>query len=51
MELENITFSEVRQVQKLKPHVFSHMWNISPIQIQAILYENAKGRSLMGEGG
>jgi hypothetical protein len=35
MELENINLSEVSQIQK--PHVFSHLWNIGPTQIQAIL--------------
>jgi hypothetical protein len=38
MELENIILSEVSQVQKAKGwHVFSHMWNIDPIQMQATL--------------
>jgi hypothetical protein len=33
-------------------HVFPPMWNIGPIQIQAILWKagHAKGRSLMEEG-
>jgi hypothetical protein len=33
-----INLSEVSQVQKAKVHIFSfsHMWNIDPIQIQAI---------------
>jgi hypothetical protein len=34
MELENISLSEVNQVQKAKGHVFSYVWNISLIQIQ-----------------
>jgi hypothetical protein len=33
MELENI-LSEVSQFQKAKGHIFTHMWNIDPIQIQ-----------------
>jgi hypothetical protein len=34
-------------------HVFSHMWNIDPVQIQVILWRtgHAKGKSLTGEGG
>jgi hypothetical protein len=28
VELENIILSEVNQVQKVKSHIFSHMWNI-----------------------
>jgi hypothetical protein len=36
--LENIILSEVSQAQKAKVHVFSHMWNIGPMQIQAISY-------------
>jgi hypothetical protein len=34
-------------------HVLSHMWNIDPIQIQAILWKtgHAKRRSLKREGG
>jgi hypothetical protein len=32
MDLENISLSEVNQVQKAKNHMFfSHMWNIDPI--------------------
>jgi hypothetical protein len=38
MELENIILSEVNQAQKAKGHMFSHVWNIGPIQIQAMLY-------------
>jgi hypothetical protein len=34
IELENINLREVSQVQKVKSHVFSHMWNIDLIQIQ-----------------
>jgi hypothetical protein len=37
MELENIISSEVNQAQKTKGCMFSLMWNIDPIQIQAIL--------------
>jgi hypothetical protein len=34
MELENINLSEVSQAQKdQRPHAFSHVWNIDPIQI------------------
>jgi hypothetical protein len=33
VELENMILKEVSQVQKAKDHVFSHMWNIDPIQI------------------
>jgi hypothetical protein len=37
MELENIILSEVSQIQKNQSlHVFFHMWNTDPIQIQAI---------------
>jgi hypothetical protein len=36
MELEDI-LSEVSGSESQRPHVFSHMWNIDPIQIQAIL--------------
>jgi hypothetical protein len=36
MELEDI-LSEVSGSEIQRPHVFSHMWNIDPIQIQAIL--------------
>jgi hypothetical protein len=32
MELENTILSEVSQVQKVKSHIFSHMWNIDLIQ-------------------
>jgi hypothetical protein len=33
-ELENTILSEVSQVQKAKGHnVFSHIWNIDPMQI------------------
>jgi hypothetical protein len=34
IELENITLSEISQVQKAKSHIFSHMWNIHLIQMQ-----------------
>jgi hypothetical protein len=34
MELENVILSEVSQDQKVKSHMFSHMWNIDLIQIQ-----------------
>jgi hypothetical protein len=34
LELENITVSEVTQVQKVSRHMFSHMWNIDLMQIQ-----------------
>jgi hypothetical protein len=37
MELENIILSEVSRFRKPKAAYFSHMWNIDPIQIQAIL--------------
>jgi hypothetical protein len=37
MELENIFLSEVSQVQKAKGHVFSCVYNIDLIKIQAIL--------------
>jgi hypothetical protein len=37
MELENIISSEVNQAKKTKGCMFSLMWNIDPIQIQAIL--------------
>jgi hypothetical protein len=37
IELENIILSEVSQAQKAKDYVFSHMWNIDLIHIQAIL--------------
>jgi hypothetical protein len=37
MELENIILSEFSQVQKVKSHVFFHMWDRGPIQLQAIL--------------
>jgi hypothetical protein len=37
MEMENIILSEVSQVHKAKDHVFSHLWNIVLIKIQAIL--------------
>jgi hypothetical protein len=30
----SIILNEVSSVQKAKGHVFSHMWNIGPIQIQ-----------------
>jgi hypothetical protein len=35
-----------------KSYVFFHIWNIGPIQIQAILWKigHPKGTSLMGEG-
>jgi hypothetical protein len=38
MELENIILTEVSQVQKAKGcmHIFSHIWNIDLIHIQAI---------------
>jgi hypothetical protein len=42
MELKNIIFSEVSQVQKAKGHIFSHIWNIDLIQIQTILYIHTK---------
>jgi hypothetical protein len=35
---ENIILSEVSQAQKAKGCIFSLMWNIGPMQIQAILY-------------
>jgi hypothetical protein len=31
MELENIILNEDSESQR--PHIFSHMWNIDPIQI------------------
>jgi hypothetical protein len=34
MELEKIILSEISQVQKVKSHVFSHMWYIDLIQMQ-----------------
>jgi hypothetical protein len=35
MQLENIILSEVSQAQKDKGrHVFSHMWNTDPTQMQ-----------------
>jgi hypothetical protein len=33
MELENIIFGEISQVQKARPTGFLHMWNTGPIQI------------------
>jgi hypothetical protein len=38
--------------EKLRPHIFSHMWNKDPIQIQAILWKtgHTKGRSYTREG-
>jgi hypothetical protein len=54
MELENIMLSEVIQVQKDKGcHVFSHVWNTDPIQMQEMLWKtgHAKGRLHMREGG
>jgi hypothetical protein len=33
MKLENIILSEVSQVQEAKGYMFSHMWNIAPINI------------------
>jgi hypothetical protein len=40
MELENIILSEGSHpgLESLRPHIFPHMWNTGPIQIQAILY-------------
>jgi hypothetical protein len=38
MQLEDIMWSEVSQAQKDKGHMFfSRMWEIDPIQIQAML--------------
>jgi hypothetical protein len=34
MELEIVILIEISQIQKAKPHVLSHMWNIHLIQIQ-----------------
>jgi hypothetical protein len=53
MELENISLSEVSQVQKAKVHVFSHMWNIDLIQISQYfekLVTLKGGYILEGEG-
>jgi hypothetical protein len=50
MELENIILSEVSHgSESQRLHVFSHMWNIDLIQIQAILWKTAhtKGRPHM----
>jgi hypothetical protein len=33
----NIILSEVSQVQTAKGHMFSHMWSINPMKIQAIV--------------
>jgi hypothetical protein len=50
MKLENI--SEVSQIQKVKNHVFSHMWNIDLIQYSNIMKTgHAKGKSYMRGGG
>jgi hypothetical protein len=46
MELESIILSKVSQVQKVRGHMFSLMWNIDLIQIQASLMKN---RSCLGE--
>jgi hypothetical protein len=53
LEPGNIILSEVSQIQETKDVIFSLMWNIDLIQIQAILSEtvHAKGRSHMREGG
>jgi hypothetical protein len=37
MELKSIILTEDSQSQNQRSHVFSHMWNIYPIEIQAIL--------------
>jgi hypothetical protein len=39
--------------EKHKPHVFSHMWEIDAIWMQAMLWKTsyAKGRSLTGKRG
>jgi hypothetical protein len=34
MKLENIILSEISQVQKVKNHIFSHLWNTDLIQTQ-----------------
>jgi hypothetical protein len=50
MELENIILNEFSQAKKTKSlTLFSQMWNIDPIQTQAILRKTgyAKGRSHM----
>jgi hypothetical protein len=53
MEVENIILSELSQVQKVQSHMFSHIWIIGPIQMQAVLWKTGptKGSSPMGEGG
>jgi hypothetical protein len=53
MELENFILSVVREVQRAKGHVSSPMWNIDPIEMQAMLWKagHAKERSLAREGG
>jgi hypothetical protein len=33
IQLDNISLSDVSQVQKTKSHIFSHKWNIDLIQI------------------
>jgi hypothetical protein len=39
--------------ERQKPHIFSHIWEIDTIQMQAILWKTsyAKGRPLTGEEG
>jgi hypothetical protein len=39
MELENVILSEISQAQRPKQHVFSHRWNMNPIQIQTVLWK------------
>jgi hypothetical protein len=53
MELEIIILSQIGQVQRLKKHVFSHMWNIDPIQKQTKLCKSGhtRGRSCTRGGG
>jgi hypothetical protein len=53
MELENTILGEVSQAQKDKGHMFSHMWNIDPIQTQQCYEKPVRlwGGAPMGEAG
>jgi hypothetical protein len=53
MELENTILGEVSQAQKDKGHMFSHMWNIDPIQTQQCYEKQVMlwGGAPMGEAG
>jgi hypothetical protein len=51
MELKNIIFHEVKNLECQKLHVFSHMWNIDLIQIWQFYEKDVTLRKVADERG